>query len=521
MSRDLDQDLGQLLDEALGEKLGLYYQPAWHPKYRAARRRSRVKRIALASVGVAAAGMLALPLTVRLPEGHGAVSNLNLSSVHLPSGLSHNVSQISHGAFSVSSMMPVYGTYPVANPTGHDLTLTGSFSINGSRGDTLSLLLNNKMKLMGGMLFNQGTPTYSFTGSSMEDGTAVASPSPATPIQGEWLQQDNVGINTASVAGNHTYVTHNNLWADITGSQLQDWVTSPANPRPNTVDSIAALPSSPDQALLTEEKPSGLSDGFITHNGGRTWVGWGLGAQTVSNLIAMKDRFWAILNGTLAWSANGRQWNSVLNLNIKKWQVESFALDPANPNVMAVALIPISGDGVGPVLESQNGGQSWQEVPHFPAIGAAPTTMVMTANGDIAALINANGPTIVYYAQSTGQWSIVPVPATSNAEGLGQLAASPNGDLLYGAPGGSIYQWVGQSKVWLVINPPPGLDGSGQAPSPLGSIGNQQITASYPSGWWIVYEPPHQFAAAVKTALKAKSGTKALLARPATLQTKP
>lgn len=504
MSHDLDHDLGQLLDEALGEKMGLYFQPSWHPKYRAQRRRSRTWRFALTAAGVAFAGVLALPLTVNLPEGHGSVSNVNLASVNLPHALVRTINQVSTGHFQVASMTPVYASYPVANPTGHDLTLTGNFNVGSSSGDTLSLMLNNKMKMVGGMLFNQGTPVYSFNGSAIGQGAAVPAAAPATPVQGEWLQQDNVGINTSSVAGNHTYVTHGNVWADIVGSSVQDWMNSPASPGASTVDSIAALPTDPDRALLTEEAPNGLSRGFITSNGGKTWVSWGQGAQSVSNLISMSNRYWAILNGTLAYSQDGRKWDSVLHLNVNKWQVETFALDPANPKIMTVALIPISGDGVGPVLESTNGGQSWQEIPNFPAIGAAPTTMVVTAQGDIAALINANGPVIVRYSPASEHWSVFPVPAAKGTAGLGELAASPGGNLLYGAPGGNIYQWIRASKVWLVVKPPAGLDTSQDAPAPLGAIGNQQVTASYPSGWWIVYESPKNVDAATKAALKAK-----------------
>lgn len=501
MSRDPEQQLGELLDRALGEELGLYFQPAWHPKYKA-RKRTRTWRIALGSLAAAAAVFAALPFTVQPPVGHGTVAttNRNLAAIHLPRQMMRELGSVSSEHVSVASMTPVYGTYPVASPTGHDLTVTGRFTINASAGDTLSLQVNNQMQIQGGVLFNQGTPVYTFTGSSLTSGAGIPPASAATPIAGEWFQRENLSITTVSSPGNHVYITHGNLWADlVSNGGTKYWMTSPGSPSRDTVDSISGLPSSPDQALLLEENPSGLSQGYITPNGGATWHPWGMGKQAVSNLIAIGDRYWAILNGTLAWSADGQHWHSVLQLNVSRWQVETYAVDPANPNVMTVALIPISGDGVGPVLETKNGGQTWNEVPNFPAVGAAPTTMVMTQTGDIAALINANGPVIVRYSAKRGHWSIFPVPAAHNNLGLGQLAASPNGNLLYGAPGGLVYQWVRQSNAWLVVKPPTGADTSGQSPSLLGAIGNQQVAAGYPGGWWIFYEPPSDFRAAMKS----------------------
>ncbi|MCL5116734.1 MAG: hypothetical protein M1272_06255 [Firmicutes bacterium] len=502
MSHDREQHLGELLDHALGEEMGLYFQPAWHPKFKARKRRSRTWRIALTSAAVVAAGVFTLPWTLPLPQGQRAVSNTDLAAIHLPKQLTREVGQVSHGHFGVASMTPVYGTYPVANPTGHNLSVVGNFQIGRVVGNSLSLLLNNHMQIEGGMLFSQGTPVYSFTGSDVQGGSAIPAAGSATPVSGTWYGLEGSSVNTVSAAGAHVYVTHGNTWADLLHKY---WMNSPAAPSAQTVDSIAGLPASPDHALLLEENPSGMSRGFITTDAGHSWTEWPLGSQSVSDLIAIGSRYWAILNGTLAWSSNGSAWHNVLNLNIKRWQVETYAIDPANPSVLSVALIPISGDGIGPVLETQNGGQSWSEIPNFPAIGAAPSTMVMTTNGDIAALINANGPVIVRYSAKTQQWSSFPVPAQNDNLGLGQLSASPNGNLLYAAPGGLIYQWVRQSQVWLVIAPPPGGDKGGLAATPLQSVGNQQIMSGYPSGLWIFYESPVDLKTAVMQAQAAQT----------------
>lgn len=492
MSNEPEKRIGELLDQALGEELGLYFQPAWHPQHREGRRRSRAWRMALLSTAAAAAVVFALPFTVHLPVQRGAVGNTSLSAVHLPTALSSSIAAVSQGHFQVESMVPVYGTYPMARPTGHDLTLSGSFQVGSVSGDSLSLLVNNHMQLQGGMLFSHGTPVYNFSTSAIGSGDAIAVTSKAKPAKGTWWSDNgtNVGITSFSAAGAHVYVTHGNLWADQIGSTQDFWRPSPTNPKAIVQDSIAGLPAHPDSALLLEEKPSGLSRGFITRDGGVTWHAWTLGTQSISDLISINNRYWAILNGTLAWSLDGNHWNNVLPLDTHRWQVETYAINPANPSIFTVSLIPISGDGVGPVLETRNGGRTWAEVPNFPATGAAPTTMAMTTDGGISALVNSNGPVVVRYSPKSQQWSVFPVPAQRDNLGLGQLAASGNGNLLYGAPGGDIYQWIKQSQKWLLIQAPHNVDPSGVAPSPLQSIGNNQVLAGYPSSWQIFWEPP-------------------------------
>lgn len=489
---DREKQIGELLDRALREEQALYFQPAWHPKYRAQRAKQRSWRIALGSAAVLAMGLAALPLTVQLPQAHGSVSNLNLAAIHLPKGLTRQLSLASDNSYSVSSMTPVYGSYPIASPTGHNLMVNGNFSLSSASGNSLSLLLNNRMQVEGGMLFSHGAPVYSFEGSSLAEGTVIAPSASATPVTGTWYQRGDSDINTVSAAGSHVYVTRGNTWADLMGYGKYYWISSPGSPPSTTLDTIAGLPSNPNHALLVEESPSGASHGYLTSNGGHTWRTWSLGAQSVTNLIAIGNRYWAILNGTLAWSDNGRHWTTALPLNVNKWQVETYAVDPANPEVISVALIPISGDGVGPILETQDGGTKWSEVPNFPAIGAAPSTMVMTQNGDIAALINLDGPVIIRYNAQTQHWTTFSVPATKNSLGLGQLAASPNGDLLYASPGGLIYQWIRQSHQWLSISPQSDMDATGSAANILEAIGNNQVLAGYPGGWFIFYESPAQ-----------------------------
>jgi hypothetical protein len=495
MNYDQESRVGELLDKALANDVGLYFQPAWHPKYAVQKRHWR-RRIAMMGSAAALLAVLALPLTVKLPQGHGVVDNPNLAAIRLPKALAQAIRRMSHGPFAVASMVPVYGTYPLATPTGHNLSITGTFHIGVLAGNSLSLLVNNHMGLEAGVLFNNGNPVYEFSGPQMDNGSPILTPPKAVPAQGVWGWGGDVSINTFSAAGSHVYVTHGNLWSDMVGDQPSPWMPSPGTPGADTVDSIAGLPSQPNRALLVEENPLGLSRGFITTNGGATWTRWGSGTAAITNLIAIGNRFWAILNGTLVWSHNGRTWHNILSLNTNQWQVETYAVNPADPNMVAVSLIPISGDGIGPVLETTNDGRTWSEIPHFPMIGAAPTTMIMTPNGTIAALISGNGPVIVRYNPPSQQWSIFPVPVGSNdTTGVGQLAASTSGNLLYAAPGGLIYQWIGSLKEWLVIQPPPHFRASGMAAYPFEAIGDNQILAGYPSGWAIFLEPPSEVSA--------------------------
>ncbi|MCY0879877.1 MAG: hypothetical protein OWU84_13180 [Firmicutes bacterium] len=492
MNYDQESRVGELLDRALADELGLYFQPAWHPKY-AVRHRHRWRRAAIAGATAAVLALMAVPLTVKVPQGHGAVSNPNLAAIRLPRPLSRSLQSVSRGPATVASMVPIYGTYPLATPTGHNLSVTGRFRIGSVVGNAFSLVVNNHMALRGGVLFNSGVPVYEFAGANMRHGTAIRSPKKATPAAGVWGWGGNVSINTFSAAGSHVYVTHGNLWSDMVSDQPSPWMPSPGSTAANTVASIAGLPSQPNEALLLEESPSGLSRGFITLNGGATWSRWPLGTVSMTNLIAIGHRFWAILNGSLVWSRNGFQWHNILPLNTNEWQVETYAVNPANPHMVAVSLIPISGDGIGPVLETRDDGRTWSEVPHFPALGAAPTTMVMTPHGSIAALINASGPVLVQYTPDSQEWSILPVPIDKAASsGVGQLAATANGNYLYGAPGGLIYQWIHTSGQWLVIDPPTHYRVPGLAAFPLEAIGDNQVLAGYPSGWAIFLEPPSE-----------------------------
>ncbi len=495
MSFDWEGQVGEKLDQALAENLNLHFQPAWHPRNRMARQRSRSWRLGLGTTAAAAAVFLSLPFFVQPSQGQRQASTGSLAVVRLPKPLRSAIRALSSGSYNVVSLVPAYQTYPLSKPTGYNLRVAGQFVLGGHNGDSLSLLLNTHMQIESGVVFKLGMPVYSFSGSSSSKGTAIVpaksmSQANAGPNKAQWYTGGYGAIDTFSAAGSHVYVTHGNLWADIVPGTNPMWMQSPALPAASTVDTVAGLPSSPDSALLLEEAPSGLSRGFITVNGGTTWKSWGLGRQSATMLIAIGNRYWAIYNGTLAWSTDGQGWHTILPLDAKHWQVQTYAIDPVNQKVAVVALIPIGGDGIGPVLQTKNGGETWSQVPNFPPMGAAPTTMVMSTNGDVSALINAGGPVVVRYLAAHKQWSILPVPSQgSGTQGLGQLAANANGNLIYGAPNGVIYESTKHTGQWVAIQPPSGLDNAGVAAFPLQAVGNSQILAGYPSGWGFVYWP--------------------------------
>ncbi|PSR37461.1 MAG: hypothetical protein C7B44_03730 [Sulfobacillus thermosulfidooxidans] len=482
MSEERHHDtIGELMDRAMADGMGLYFKPDGHPK-KALKRRARVRQIFLSAAAASIAGLLILPQIRPAGQSHTSTGQRTLSAPALSASVKHVISQLSNQPVQVMGMSPVYATYPMAVPTGHALTLSGKFSVGNITGTSLVLKLDNRRRVLGGTLFNQGVPVYDFVGNITTGGDVINPHPSATPLAGTWVSGLPTPISSFAAAGSYIYLTHNNTWAVLHGPRNAYWAASPGHASPNIIDTISALPSNPQSVLLAEEAPSGLSSGYVSNNGGRSWQPWTLGQTTFSNVVAMGHQYWAIINGTLQTSFNGMTWRSMMALNTNRWQVEDFAINPSNAQQIAVALVPISGTGIGPVLESLNGGKTWQELPHFPALGAAPSSMVMSPAGGISALVNLTDPVLVCYSPHHQKWTAIAVPASPDQVGIGQLAASPNGDLLYGSPTGSIYRWVKATGQWQSISAPTTTT---SAPYPLEAIGNHQILAGYGNGWSI------------------------------------
>ncbi|MCL4496049.1 MAG: hypothetical protein M1294_14695 [Firmicutes bacterium] len=486
--------IGEQLDHALGQGLGLYFDSTnWHPK-KVVRRQNYVRRAAIGAVAASVAGFLILPNIHPISHTQLSSGARTLAAPALSASIKQVLQQFSDERVQVINMSPVYNQYPMAIPTGHALTLSGKFALGQITGTSLVLKLDNRRRVLGGTLFAQGTPVYDFVGKNATNGQVISPHPTSVALKGTWHPGLPTPITSFADAGSYIYLTHNNTWTVLHGQKKAYWAASPgpASATHRVIDTISALPSNPQDVLLVEENASGESTGYVSTNRGRSWKPWGMGAVAFNNVVAMNHQYWAIINGTLQESSNGVNWHSLLSIHTQRWQVEDFAVNPTNPRQITVALVPISGNGIGPILETVNGGQSWQQLPHFPALGAAPSSMVMSPSGGISALVNLSNPVLVRYSPTARRWTAIAAPSNGQQVGVGQLASSPNGDLLYGSPTGTIYRWVKADSSWQAINTPANMGAGTSAPYPLQAIGNHQILAGYSNGWSIFVIPPNQ-----------------------------
>lgn len=491
MTEEFDIRIGKALDRALEQQLGLKFDPNFHPGAAVARKKRRWQW-SMGSVA-AAAGIFAVAMPVLNTIHLGKVSSANktLAAYSVSKSVKATLGKLGASkGWSVNGMSPIYATYPMAVPTGRSMSLSGHFKVGQVVGTSLALQLNNQQHVVGGTLFNAGIPVYTFRGDIPGEGQSIHSQAHVPALQGNWINGTPTSIDSFAAAGPNIYLTHGNTWTVMSGQSTSYWAKAPGTSTVATTDTISALPSNPNQALLVEENPSGQSMGYVTTDKGRHWTPWSLGYKTVSNVVGMNHEFWAIINGTLMTSQNGSRWTSLMGLNTNRWQVEDYAIDPANPHTIAAALVPVSGNGIGPVLETMNNGATWSRVPNFPALGAAPASMVMSPTGAISALVNLTDPVLVRYSDTRQKWMILPVPGQNNNIGIGQLAATIKGDLIYGAPGGYLYQWTKATKTWGVITPPKGTTSNTAPATPLETIGESQVLAGYNTGWYIFVKSP-------------------------------
>ncbi|MCY0880583.1 MAG: hypothetical protein OWS74_01170, partial [Firmicutes bacterium] len=385
-----------------------------------------------------------------------------------------------------NGMNPVYTHYPQAAPSGNVLSLSGQFQWGAISANTLVVQLTNHQRIQSGILFSHGVPVYRFRDNALQKGQVVP---PATvsaqPVQGTWINGGPTGLTSFSAAGSHVYLTNGNHWTIVSGS-TSTWLAPPQQSATlPQVDFIAALPSDPSCAMLMEEYPSGKSLSFVTTNQGTTWTPWPLGQVTASQLTATAHRFYAIINGTLQSSGNGMSWQPVIALNTSQWLVNTYAVNPANPQQIVISLGPVAGSGMGPVLQTNDGGKKWHQLPGFPKLGPAPSSLVYMATGNIAALVNLTQPVIVTWHISSHNWQITNVPDPANTLGSGEIAATSAGRLIYSSPSGMIYQENSQAHNWQEILPPAAVTSPDDVASPLVAIGNHQILAAYSKGWYI------------------------------------
>lgn len=500
MTEDFDTRIGQALDRALDQQLGLKFDTTFRPGVTVARRKRRWQWSMGSVAAAAGVFVVAVPVLNSIHPGNVSSANKTLAAYSVSKSVKATLARLgATKGWSVNGMSPIYATYPMAVPTGRSMSLSGHFKIGQVVGNSLALQLTNRQQVVGGTLFSGGIPVYTFTGDVPATGQSIHSQAQVKAMHGSWINGTPTPIDSFAAAGPNIYMTHGNTWTVMTGQSTSYWAKAPGTSSVATTDTISALPSNPNQALLFEENPSGQSMGYVTTDRGHQWTPWSLGYKTVSNVVGMNHEYWAIINGNLMTSQNGSQWTSLMTLNPNRWQVEDYAIDPANPHTIAAALVPVSGNGIGPVLETTNNGATWAQVPHFPALGAAPASMVMSPTGAISALVNLTDPVLVRYSDSQQKWMILPVPGQNNNIGIGQLAATVKGDLLYGAPGGYLYQWTKATKTWGVITPPKGTNTNTAPATPLETIGESQVLAGYNTGWYIFVKSPAPTSSATTT----------------------
>ena len=486
-----DDRVGKAIDRAF-DRLDVHWDPSWFPEER------RLPRwIAWAGAATAAA---AAAVAVLFVPWAGPLHNQTVSvsvpvsvAPSLPRNVILTLRAFQASDVEIDGLVPVFASYPVVNPTGHSYSFGGNFRYNGIVGNQLALVVNSANKVTNGVLFSQQNPVLTFrvharptakASVAITHPQAIATAPPPSPLAGQWHQAGRSQLNSFTASGPVVYATHEGYWTAISGQGTGLWQNPPTGSPSTETATIAGLPANPLHALLVEESSSGLSQGFVTNNAGQSWTPWHLRAVQFSNLVSMNHRYWAIINGSLQESSGGFTWHSILAVNAAKWQVQDFAVNPSDPKMLVAALVPIAGNGIGPVLVTHNNGQSWQEIPNFPNLGVAPTDMAVLPNGNISALVALAKPVLVEYHQDTVSWQIIPLPRQATGMGNGQLTAAPNGNLVYAAPGGNIYVWNQSIATWQVINAPSNAPLNAAPANPLEAIGDQQVMAGYQSGWY-------------------------------------
>ncbi len=494
MSLPPEQDsdsIGEALDRAF-DHLGVYWTGGWPPR----RSHSRLwLRWAVSSAAACAAGIAALfiPWLAPLHRQQVTVTVPVASNPALPHNVRKLLQTFAARHMVVQSMAPVYASYPVVSPSAHSVNLSGNYTIAGVSGTELSLVVGQNYQPQNGVLFAGNRPVLSFRVGLNDGLAAVQRIQPAgapKPLAGKWWVGGTSQLNSFTAAGPLVYASHRGYWTVITGLAPARWNPPPTGPGAVETATIAGLPAMATHALLVEEGSSGVSQGFVSDNQGRSWKSWAIGHVTFSHLVAMYHQYWATVNGSLRESTNGSTWTTILGVNHARWKVQDFAVNPQDPNMLVASLVPVAGSGIGPVLVTANGGQSWSQIPNFPNLGVAPNDLAVLSNGDIAALVPLAKPVLVEYHQMGQSWQIIPVPRQAMGLGTGQLTAAPNGNLVYAAPGGDIYLWSGGPHAWHVIVPPVEAPLNSNSASPLEAIGNNQIMAGYQSGWYYFSFPP-------------------------------
>lgn len=492
MSRPPEEErVGRALDRAF-DRMGVTWDPEWRPTMVKPKRWRTVAVTAVAGVAAAVTALLIPGGPNRLERHRIAVQLPLTTSAALPQAVARLVQNWHGQGVDPDGLVPAYGAYPLLRPTGDEMTLTGRFHVDGVSGTRVALLLSRgENHVLQGVLFSHQNPVLTYqAGGAHRAELHVVHPAPApTALAGQWSKAGNVQLQSFTASGPLVYATHGPDFTVLTGLGTAYWNPPPGRGAFRSA-TIAGLPSDPSQALLLETDAQGFTQGYVTADQGQHWVPWALGHVRAANLVSMQHRFWAIINGNLEESPQGTTWHRILTVNDRRWQVANFAVNPQNPAMVVASLVPIAGNGIGPVLVTHDNGRHWNVIPDYPTLGLAPTDLSVLPNGNVVGLVALARPVLVEYHHLRHAWQIIRVPRQASVRGTGDLTAAPDGNLLYGAPGGTIYRWAHEPATWQAISPPSGVRPGGGAPTPLEAIGDQQVMASYPGGWYYFVVSP-------------------------------
>ncbi|MBX5466751.1 MAG: hypothetical protein K6U14_04540 [Firmicutes bacterium] len=482
--------LGTALDRHF-DRMGLFWDRTWHPRRRARGSRGWMQWTLGAA---AAAGMGWLAWAVVPHASHATSRTLSAAAKSpaesLPQSVRHLLVDVRAQNVEVRASWPVFASYPVAAPTGRNWLLAGRFFADGIPGDHLSVLVDDRSDVQSAVLLRQGQPVaqvllppaawVAAPASSRAPAAPAVEPLAtavaAHPLSGVWVTGGVGRIESFTAAGPAVYLTRPGAWTSLSSGRAAFW--DPLPDGKTGAAAIAALPAKPATALLTVETGAGTA-GFYTQDGGRHWHRWSLAATSVTQVVAMGSRFWAVVDGSLATSSDGDHWQVVLPLADSAWAVRDYAINPEDPAQVAVSLTAVNGQGLGPLLLSDNGGQTWQVLPNYPALGKTPADMVMLPGGRIAALVNLKVPVVAEYDPQAQSWRVIPLPR-GTAPG-GRLAATPAGDLFYAPPAGPLWYYQAGAATWWPI-PVPAAWGP---PHLLVAVGDRQVMTAFATRWCI------------------------------------
>lgn len=454
-----------MLDESLS-RLHLDFDREWTPAAHRPRRRS------LASVPfgwkASAAALLLLAA--------GAISRPGIAGLMGPShaaasGSGQTVKSPWPGLLP-SAVIPAYAS--TTAKAGTETTYLGRLSWQGPLTDAVVSVNAGASQMAVG--FRGSRPIWDTVGHQVHN---IAPAAVMAPAPGHWQAGSNRPLTSFTAAGPYAYVTSGSEWAVVDGG-ASHWAAAPGV---NVVRSqIAALPSDPTSSLLLTEDAGGTQALYVRRGLQASWTPITLPGVPVLETVAVANEYWVLAGGSIRVWTPTSTWKT-LYAPPSQFVVSSFAVSPSGARIV-VLLAPSSGQsGVGPMLVSNNGGQTWATIRLPWPNGSNPQSPVLEPNGAVAVFLPGPPGLVEQYSPATHGWTILPTPVPSSS-GTGALGANGNGNLLYSDGAGQIFRYVQKAAAWQALPALPG--GTGGQPTPLlMGIGTDEVMASGAHGWYV------------------------------------